>query len=199
MGTLSRIGLRDLVHAHDLNTLVETGTGHGHSVISALQVPELRVIHSIEVDHETWHRNTVVFSNEPRVSIHRGESAALLPKIIEGLAPASRVLWFLDAHFPGSGRLEPLPMKLKGSAQQTAPVEPEVAMILGHRKASTAWDVFVVDDLCLFEPGEFEHDAHDLRLMLDLGGLGWLEEVIGDTHTFTRVMRDGGYLIARPK
>lgn len=199
MGTLSRLGLPGLVRAHGLNTLVETGTGHGHSLLAALQVPELVDIRSIEIDHETYHRNRVVFATEPRVRLYWGDSTDLLEEIaVELDALDRRVLWFLDAHFPGSGRLDPLPMTVaEQSPAMLVPIAGEVSVIREHRDLSG--DVIVVDDLCLFEPGNYETDAAELRAALAFqGGLAWLDDLLKETHRCERILRDGGYLVALP-
>lgn len=198
MGRLSRLNPSDLVRAYGLDTLVETGTGHGHSVITALQVPEITHIVTIEVDYETYHRNTVTFSNEPRVTCLHGDSSVLLPKVAADLTPNRRVLWFLDAHFAGSGRLAPLPMEVKnGDVEAAAPVLTEVKALIAYRGAVLANDVIVIDDLCLFEEGPYEVDARELRMSLGQRSLAWMDLLM--THTIERVYHDGGYLIARPR
>lgn len=197
MGTLSRIGLAELVRAHRLDTLVETGTGHGHSLLAALQVPALVDLRSIEVDFETWHRHRVGFATEPRVRLYHGDSVTVLPAIVAELAHLDRrVLWFLDAHFPGSGRLDPLPMAVL-AGEDPVPIMREFSALTDRRDLSR--DVVVVDDLCLFEPGDYEADAPDLRAALGVRRLDWIDEALADTHEITRSTRDGGYLIARPR
>jgi hypothetical protein len=196
MGTLSRIGLAELVQAHGLDTLVEAGTGHGHSLLAALQVPALTDIRSIEIDYETWHRARVVFSTEPRVRLYCGDSSAVLRSLVAELG-GRKVLWFLDAHFPGSGRLEPVSMLVKGDPAAAVPIAAELTALLTHRDLSR--DVVVVDDLCLFEAGSYESDAPDLRASLGLRSLRWLDGALGRTHELTRLTLDGGYLIARPR
>ena len=197
MGTLSRVGLADLVRTYGLDTLVETGTGHGHSVIAALQVPELLDIRSIELDRETWHRNVVVFATEKRVRLYHGDSPRLLPTLCRELY-AQRVLWWLDAHFPGSGRLDPVPML---PDHGSVPLVHEVAALLEHRREWLEHDVIVVDDLCLFEPGAYEHDAAHLRAGLAWkdAPTHWLDQELARSHVIERLTIDGGYLIARPR
>lgn len=198
MGALSRIGLDFLVQAHALDAFVETGTGHGHNLITALQWPELKDLRSIEIDEQTWHRNVVTFSNEPRVRLYHGDSPNVLPGIaVEMNALDRRVLWFLDAHYPGSGRLVPLPMVPTPSPLAAVPLSREFAALVAHRDLRR--DVLVIDDLCLFEAGEYESDAPQLRANLGLGSLWWVESQLCGTHEITRVMRDGGYMIAKPK
>lgn len=197
MGTLARVGLSELARRHRLDTLVETGTGHGHSLLAALQVPALIDIRSIEVDYETWHRARVVFATEPRVRVYLGDSPEVLDRICAELEPLRRtVLWFLDAHYPGSGRLDPLPM-IAADPSAAVPLLAEFRAIFKGRDIER--DVFVVDDLCLFEPGNYESDAPELRAALGFDSLGWLEDGLAATHNVARVLRDGGYLIAEPK
>lgn len=196
MGTLARVGLIDLVRHHSLDTVVETGTGHGHSVIAALKVPELIDIRSIELDYETFHRAQVIFAAEPSVKLYHGDSVELLSDIAVDLNWLSRkVLWFLDAHFAGSGKLEPQPMVVKDAATDV-PIEQEFQTLRDFRDLDN--DVIVIDDLCLFEYGPFDVDAPELREALKLPPLTWLEDELRSTHSIHRSYRDGGYFIARP-
>lgn len=198
MGTLSRIALAELVRAHGLDTLVETGTGHGHSLLAALQVPELVDIRTIEIDPATWHRARVGFATEHRVRCYLGDSPEVLRTIAADVtALERRVLWFLDAHFPGSGRLDPVPMTATEGAAAAVPILAEATVLLTNRDLTS--DVVVVDDLCLFEPGTYERDAPDLRAALGLPPLAWLDEALARTHDVARITRDGGYLIAQPR
>lgn len=197
MGVLSRIGLAEIVREHRLDTLVETGTGHGHSLLAALQVPELVDLRSIEIDFETWHRHRVGFAAEPRVTLYHGDSVEVLPRIAAELATLNRrVLWFLDAHFAGSGRLDPVPMIVDEGEEQV----PLVREFEALRAWRDLWrDVLIVDDLCLFEPGNYEADAPDLRAALGGHALDWIDAALCESHEVTRSTRDGGYLIARPR
>ncbi len=196
MGDLSRISLAELVHAHGIDTIVETGTGHGYSIAAALRIPAIKFIVSIEIDPETFVRERQHFSEHERVRIVNGDSVEAIPRICKILGVTERrVLWFLDAHFPGSGRHRPVPMIVAGD--RTVPIAKEIDALLEHRNLEH--DVIVVDDLCMFEIGSYEFDAPEFRKALRPGLLKRLDTALRETHDITRLMRDGGYLIARPK
>jgi hypothetical protein len=197
MGTVASIGLDWLVQSHRLDTFVESGTGHGHNLIRALQWPQLTALHSIEIDYPTHHRAAVTFSNEPRVKLYHGDSSQILGAIASELSPQRRVLWYLDAHFAGSGRIEPLAMVVDRDPRELVPLQREVVGLRGRR--DLAGDVVIVDDLCLFEVGPYETDAPQLREQLGLQSLGWLDHLFSRTHEISRLTRDGGYWVARPR
>lgn len=133
MGQVANAGLVELVAAHNLSAFVETGTGWGVSVRDALAIPALERIHSIEIDQETYERNKSLFASEPRVQLWHGDSRELLPEIGR-LLWRHRVCWYLDAHFPGSARQDPVPMlPLALPPAEAVPVVKEVQRIAALR------------------------------------------------------------------
>ena len=200
MGNLYGVEFGDLVQKYALDSMVETGTGHGHNLIAALQRPELVDLRSIEIDEETHRRARVTFAQERRVGLYLGDSPAVLPTIARSVTQLGRrVLWFLDAHFPGSGRITPLPMTVAGpdDGAKKVPIVAELQALRAHR--DLARDVIIIDDLGLFEAGPFEHDPHQLRAALGFQSIDWLSGLLEPTHEVRRSYRDGGYLIALPK
>lgn len=198
MGRVGSIGLTRLVQEFTLDTFVETGTGWGLSVEDALMIPALTDVRSIEIDRETYLRNAEKFLDWARVRLYRGDSRIELWFIIDALKASARVLWYLDAHFPGSGRAVPTQMlPLTTSAEDAVPLAGEVIQLLGRNLQN---DVIVIDDLCMFEPGLFEAgNDSSYREVLQSKAITTLEKALADSHNFTRVTKDNGYLICTPR
>jgi len=76
-------------------TLVETGTFHG-DMVGACSREFTRII-SIELDRSLYEGARERFASNPHIEIHWGDSAALLPKLIESLSEPA--LFWLDGHY----------------------------------------------------------------------------------------------------
>jgi len=74
---------------------VETGTFHGATVQMAIEAG-FSDIRSIEIDAELYRENTLLFADDPRVSIFLGDSIKVLPYVIEGITDP--ITFWLDAH-----------------------------------------------------------------------------------------------------
>jgi hypothetical protein len=199
MGRVGSIGLADLVRTYDLNTFVETGTGWGQSISDALLMTPLTDIRSIEIDEETYLRNNARFNlHKPRLRLYHGDSRNVLPEIITGLSETARVLWYLDAHFPGTGRENPpkmLPLTIP--AEEAVPLDGEVERLLLWRPLSR--DVIVVDDRCLFEAGGYTAGDDPRFRVNKFTGLERLESALRFTHDILRNTIDTGYVICTPR
>lgn len=202
MGQVAHAGLAELVARFHLDTFVETGTGWGQSVRDALEVPALSMIYTIEIDHETWERNYHLFRLEPRVRCIHGESTHIVSYLAHRvLKPEQRVCWYLDAHFPGTGRKFPTHMlPLQGDAAAVVPVVGEVLEMLVYREI--AHDVIILDDRCLWEADAYEGGPNigmELRTALHRNDVVAIEGILLRTHECERTTRDAGYAIFTPR
>lgn len=203
MGRVSRIGLSGLVQHYKLDTFVEAGTGWGESVTDALAIPALQTIHSIEIDEETYLRNMAKFGlhrYEGRVYLYHGDSREVLGTIARVLPKRARVCWFMDAHFPGSGRNNPVAMlPLTIAKEDAVPLEGEVKALIASRR-DFKHDVIVVDDRCLWEADNYMGgDDPSFRVAAEWGGLEALPVAFISTHQIIRNTIDNGYVICTPR
>lgn len=210
MGRVGSIGLASLVESYGLNTFVEAGTGWGMSVEDALTVPQLTDIRSIEIDNEPYWRNKFRFEGEAnaflilahskdRVHLYLGDSRKMLGPIAGELASTARVLWYLDAHFSGSGREVPVAMlPLSVPPTDAVPIEAELEALLNSGR-DLSHDVIVIDDRCLFEADTYEAgDDPAFREALHSDVVVALEKSFTPTHVIRRSRKDTGYLIVTP-
>jgi predicted O-methyltransferase YrrM len=148
--------LRETAQAHGLRVLVETGTYTGETAWAFRRLFDR--IETIELEPTLVRLARIRFRGTPHVHVHEGDSATVLPRILESLdRPA---LFWLDAH-PCTDRAAigaPVPLTTELAAIAAHPVE-------GH--------VVLVDDIRLMgDPG------FPAREELTLPGYGF--EQIGD-------------------
>jgi hypothetical protein len=118
---------------------VETGTEHGEGVQVALDCG-FKEVKTIEIDPELADKALARFRSRPEVSIFNGDSAKVLPKILEKL-PAyhkSATFW-LDAHVNGKAD------KTFGS---NCPILQELDAILA---CGLETKIILIDDIRLFK------------------------------------------------
>jgi hypothetical protein len=152
---------------------VETGTFYGHGVVAAIAMGCVD-IHSIEIESDLFgytacmldllayhhaynfgvegietHRNSdfysIVFGNKLRISLYRGDSCALLPKVLQRID--TKATFWLDGHYSGgeTGRSE-----IGGDF----PIYKELEAIVDHDIKN---HTIMIDDMADFEtnfPGE---------------------------------------------
>ncbi|MEO8649946.1 MAG: hypothetical protein ABI539_12335 [Acidobacteriota bacterium] len=194
MGNLARFDLARYASVYDLGALVETGTFRGHGVRAALAAGFEQII-SIEIVEQYFDENTERFKDFPNVEILEGHSADVLDQVAEGIE--GNVLFWLDAHFPGAdGGVAGFNAVADESVR--CPLEKELEAIRLHRPDRN--DVFLIDDLRLYEPGNYEEGnlPEEIRPPNERG-IGFASELFGETHHLVRLLYDQGYLLILPK
>ncbi len=190
MGLLTRFNLSDY---KDHKIFVETGTHYGDAVDYALGF-HFEQIHTIEIDPFLYKRLIGKYNPLPlSLELHLGASRDIFPTLLPGL---SETVFWLDAHFPcaddrraGYGDEKDIELRL--------PLEKELRQIKKYKDISG--DVFLIDDLRIYEDGPFAAGNWVDRLKFGGDGIEFVEEILGDTHTITKRYEDQGYLIATPK
>lgn len=192
--------VRGFVEDYHLTRLVETGTGFGQSVVYALSLDVFRSIWSCEIDADTLERGKALFAQmaDPRVRLFLGLSVTML-ECLGALPTNEGVLFWLDAHFPGShfgrGGIGDEP-----DERVRVPLREELETIKRLRPGCR--DVIMIDDLWLFEDGDYEWGElpEDLRRSLrGERGRGFVDEIFGETHDIELHSRFGGWLSLTPK
>jgi len=100
-------------------SLIETGTWLGEMVQATIQVFDS--IHTIELSPLYASRCRDRFSNRPKVRVYEGDSAVLLPQILDQVR--ARALIWLDAHWSGG---------LTAMAAEKSPIVQELRWISSH-------------------------------------------------------------------
>ena len=84
---------------------IETGFGNGATLRNAVNQP-FEAIHSIEIDRTLFEAGEHEFMGHGHVTLHCGDSRAVLPHII---TPAKTTAFWLDAHWSGGNFGESTP------------------------------------------------------------------------------------------
>jgi predicted O-methyltransferase YrrM len=122
--------LRDVARRHGLRVLVETGTYMGETAWALRR--DFDRIETIELEPTLARLARIRFGRKARVQVHEGDSATVLPRILDALEEPA--LFWLDAH-PSTDRT---------ARDAPIPLRAELAAIAGH---PVAGHVVLIDDL----------------------------------------------------
>ena len=194
MGQLNQaIKIKNVLDYYDIKNFVETGTGQAEVVRSVYEANEDLNIHTIEVVEEIFDQNKIKFSYLKDVSWHLGTSFKILPEILPTFD--GNTLFWMDAHFPGAdfgfssyGDEKDMDKRL--------PLQKELESIVQSRDVKN--DVFVIDDLRIYEDGPFETGNWDERTKYGGDGIGFIEDIFEDTHYIGRSYNAQGSVILFP-
>lgn len=144
MGQLRDFNLED----YGCNIYIETGTGHGGTLSKALANKKFKDCYSVDMDIELVNRARVLLKH---AIIEHALSIVALEKWVSTLPVDSKILFFLDAHFPGSD--------YRGAAYDVTaphaiPLKEELEIIKRYRPDSK--DVIICDDARIYTTGPFE-------------------------------------------
>lgn len=150
--------------ASGVRILVETGTYQGDTVEALRR--HFHRIYSIELNADFCRRAQARFSHLPNISILEGDSAHLLPLVLETID--SPCLFWLDAHYSGADTAR---------GERDTPIEHELRIIFSHPVKD---HVILIDDAPDFT-GENDYPTLDaLRLLVSSERPGWVFEVHDD-------------------
>ncbi len=121
--------------AYKAHTLVETGTYYGMTVEAMLR--RFEQIYTIELAADLYERAEKQFAGYPHVHVLPGDSAEVLPALLEVIS--EKCLFWLDGHYSGSGTA-------RGSAD--SPIIGELNAIRKHLRND---HVILIDDARLFD------------------------------------------------
>ena len=206
MGLLKQHKLTDYIDRYNLKYYFETGTGKAECLEYALRYP-FEEYWTVDIDEDLIEESFKKFQNmRKNINLLIGKSIDILDEYVPQIPKESPTLFYLDAHFPGADFQKcTYEESIREHKKDAFPLEEEVDVILEKRDISK--DVFIIDDLVLYEEGDFE--------CLKVGCVweyGWLQEELDlktdskflyekfeKTHDFKKDLRSQGYLIITPK
>jgi hypothetical protein len=175
-------------------SFVETGTGKGTGTQYALQYP-FKSLYSIEYISDLYTECKEKFTDS-RLTLLNTDSLTGLENILKELGEDPCLFW-LDAHFPGADFHFNSYDHLSDEPKLHKPLKYEVELIASKRPNSK--DVFIIDDLQIYEDGPFELLNQEFKDKYGDLGIEFIQEAFGKTHDFTRDYRHQGFLILTPK
>ena len=213
MGSLTKHNVGSYISNYNLINYVETGTGLGECLEYAMRHP-FEKLNSVEIYDELYEKAKQKFAGLSKVynrecKIFHGHSADELVSILKDIDKDEPTLFFLDAHFPGADfRYETYDAVEDENVR--VPLKSELEVIKKHR--DTKNDVFIIDDLWLYEDEEYEAGSLQQHLDKHFPDMGYTQEKLSggqdikfvynlflESHNIIKDSRDQGYLILTPR
>lgn len=194
MGQLNQaIQIKNVLDFYDIKNFVETGTGQAEVVQTVVEADENLNIHTIEVIPEIYDKNKINFSYLKDVNWHLGTSFDILPEILPDLKGTT--LFWMDAHFPGAD----FGLSSYGDEKdddKRLPLKKELETIVANRDVTN--DVFVIDDLRIYEDGPFGDGNWEDREKYGGDGIEFIEELFDETHYVVKSYNAQGSILLFP-
>lgn len=187
------------LYLHDLskyncNVFIETGTGMGTGLKHALKY-NFDKLYSIEINYQLY-MNCVEQFKDNRLTLINNTSIFGLTQILNKIKDDDKILFWLDAHFPGADfQLGSYDDDINEDIK--LPLEMEVNLIYERRK--NCKDIFIIDDLQLFEDGNYELKWEQDFIDKYKRNNEFIYKKFSETHNFTKDYRHQGFLILEPK
>lgn len=190
MGALTNFFVLKYIEKYKTRVFVETGAAEGFSLKYAQRFNFLNLF-SVEIDSDRVQQLNVGCCKDIRTAIFGGQSfdflEMILPKIKEN------ILFWLDAHIPHNIPYSP------ESRETCFPLERELEIIYALR--FNYKDVILIDDLRIYERGNFEAGNMDDAVNCqnyNTYGLGFLNKFY-NRYVINKHYNDQGYIELLPK
>lgn len=197
MGSLKSFNLFDLLINLNIDTFVETGTYTGDSLEHALSTNLFKKLYSVELLEQYYNLCLQKFLNNKNVELVHNNSIDGLKYILKKIK-TNNVLFWLDAHLPDFYD----PNIKKNYVEQEdlfIPLKTELEVIKKEKNISN--DVFLIDDLRIYESGNFENgnwdEVHKNEKYKQ--GIIFVYNILENTHDIQKLYKDEGYIICIPK
>jgi hypothetical protein len=194
MGDLAHFDLNNFVQKHGLEHMIETGTYKGDAVAYGIKFG-FQKIYSIELLKEFYDDCCKRFENNKNVFIYNDTSENGLIEILRNNSVLKCLFW-LDAHLPNFYKSEYSSDYMKDK-KLLIPLENELKIIVENKDVSG--DVFIIDDLRIYETGNFQKGNWSGAIDAGVGGIGFIYDLLGKTHDIQKSYDDEGYIICTPK
>lgn len=195
MGDLKHFDLKPFIEKYKLEYMIETGTCYGDGVAYGLQFG-FKYIFSVELIDTFYKHSIARFANNDNVQIVNGTSEVGLQKILTENKIGNCLFW-LDAHLPNFYEKENYSNDYKKDKQILIPLENELLTICKNKDVSN--DVFIVDDLRIYETNNYQKGNWDGAIAAGVGGTVFIYKLLEKTHDIFKYMDDEGYLVCTPK
>ena len=152
MGSLSNFNsfkpLSELINEYKLEIFVETGCYRGNSLDFALKLGFDKLF-SCDIDQEAITNCNERFITTNKIQLYHKDSISFLRTVLPAIN--KNALFWLDAHLPGFDKTSG---QVYEKNKHNFPLEKESTLINNARKDFN--DIILIDDLRIYEDGEFE-------------------------------------------
>lgn len=184
------------IRKYQINNFIETGTGLGDTVAYVLNQNSGVQITSIEFHPEVARRAQDRFIYEDKVLILEGDSKEVL-KDLKTNYYTGNTLFFLDAHYPGADFGYSKYNDPDMDPDLKLPLHKELEVICNIKDVSQ--DVFLIDDLRIYEEGPYEMGNITKEQGAVLTGVDFIYDLLGKTHNIEKHYFYTGFLTITPK
>lgn len=193
MGALYQHDVNSYITKYNLEYYVETGTGEGTCLEHALKFNFIKLF-SVEIYKQIFESANNKFKNIDNCKILLGNSYEVLPDILKDID--KNTLFFLDAHFPGADFHYETYTSVK-DYDTRLPLKKELETIVNNKNIKN--DVFIIDDLRVYEDGNYTDGNWPLRKEAGGDGIDFIYNIFSETHNIDKDLRYQGFLIITPK
>jgi hypothetical protein len=199
MGHIKETNVEEYIKKYNLKNYIETGTGIGDCLEYIITNFTFSKYYTIEINEKIC--NSAIFRLQSKkidlskVNFVNSKSTPALEKILPDIS--GNTLFFLDAHFPGADFHLASYFDEKDENIRI-PLKKEIETIV-RLKNEFEKDVFVIDDLRIYEDGPFEGGNWPLRQQLGSEGIEFVYDLLSNTHEVIKNYKSQGYIIALPK
>lgn len=199
MGQINQaINVQKVIDFFGIENFIETGTGVGESLSYVLSIKnESLKVYTIELMDELYENLNIKFKDISNLELIKGYSHVEIANILNKISSNPTLFWH-DAHFPGAD------FKINGATYTSEPdpikripLYNELSAIKNSGR-DTSKDVIVIDDLRIYEDGEYEDGNWTLRSEVGGDNIDFVYEMFDDTHLIIKSYLNQGYLILFP-
>jgi hypothetical protein len=194
MGSISRFNLNRIIKEYNAIYFFETGTGQGDGIEHALKSP-FKKIFSTEIMPQLAKKASSRFTSFEHVSVIESDSIKALAEELPNLT--SNCIFWLDAHFPGA---DSGIKKYDATDDESIrlPLEREINLIKKIRVGFN--DVFIIDDLRIYENGLYQHGNAPLDTRpRHSRNIDFIRQQYSQSHLIAKLYLDEGYLLLLPR
>lgn len=199
MGHINETDIKSYIEKYNLVNYYETGTGIGDCLGYILKNFRFHRHTTVEINqticYSAIYRLQQSGIDISKVNFINDKSAVALETTLPMLD--GRTLFFLDAHFPGAD-FHLASYFDEPDENIRIPLKKEIETIVKHKKEYHE-DVFVIDDLRIYEDGPYEDGNWEHRHLLGAEGIDFIYDALSTTHDIIKIYKSQGYIIATPK
>lgn len=194
MGSIKRFDLGRIIKDFETSYFFETGTFLGDGVAHALGFPFEAII-SVEIIPGIAQQAKKRFAHHSHINIIEADSVSGLEQQLPQLK--KNIVFWLDAHFPGADA-GLSSYGEAGSEDLRLPLKKEIETICRTRTGFN--DVFILDDLRIYEDGDFENgNVPGDALPSSARNVDFIYECFGSSHFIFKSYFDEGYILLFPR
>lgn len=198
MGSLNKFNLGNFIQKYNSNVFIETGTWTGDGVDYASSF-NFEKLFSVELVEDLFLKAEKRFINNNKIKIINDNSCDGIKYILGNFVRKDdKVIFWLDAHLP-QYYCNDVDDRYEVNTKILIPLEEEIKIIKNSKNIAN--DIFLIDDLRIYEEGPYEagnwYEVVNSKLYTQ--GIKFVEDLIGETHTVVKIYDDQGYLVCFPK